>query len=113
LSAILKLVILCGKMSAFIFLFLLVRWTIPRFRFDQLMNLAWKVMIPLSILNVLGIIFVLQYEWSRWAMLLISVVLIVAAGIVSLRRKGTVSEPKRRVKKLPPGLPAGVTYAGR
>ncbi len=33
--------------------FILVRWTVPRFRYDQLMNIGWKVMLPLSILNVL------------------------------------------------------------
>ena len=46
-----RFAILFAKMCGFVVLFLLVRWTIPRFRFDQLMNLAWKVMIPLSILH--------------------------------------------------------------
>jgi NADH-quinone oxidoreductase subunit H len=41
-----------GKIFFFIFFFMWVRWTIPRFRYDQLMNLGWKVMIPLSILNI-------------------------------------------------------------
>ena len=35
-----------------IFFFMWVRWTLPRFRYDQLMNLGWKVMIPLSIINI-------------------------------------------------------------
>jgi NADH-quinone oxidoreductase subunit H len=41
-----------GKIFFFIFFFMWVRWTIPRFRYDQLMNLGWKVMIPLSIINI-------------------------------------------------------------
>ena len=45
-------VFLFGKIFFFIFFFMWVRWTIPRFRYDQLMNLGWKVMIPLSILNI-------------------------------------------------------------
>lgn len=45
-------VFLFGKIFFFIFFFMWVRWTIPRFRYDQLMNLGWKVMIPLSIINI-------------------------------------------------------------
>lgn len=45
-------VFLFGKIIFFIFFFMWIRWTIPRFRYDQLMNLGWKVLIPLSILNI-------------------------------------------------------------
>jgi NADH-quinone oxidoreductase subunit H len=44
---------LFAKIFFFIFLFIWIRWTIPRFRYDQLMNLGWKVLIPLSIVNIL------------------------------------------------------------
>ncbi|MEO5675246.1 MAG: NADH-quinone oxidoreductase subunit NuoH [Chitinophagales bacterium] len=42
------------KTAFFIFFFMWVRWTIPRFRYDQLMNLGWKGLIPLGILNLIA-----------------------------------------------------------
>ncbi len=52
-QTILGVLIFFAKTSFFIFLFMWVRWTIPRFRYDQLMNLGWKVLIPVAIINVL------------------------------------------------------------
>ena len=43
---------LFAKIIFFIFFFMWIRWTIPRFRYDQLMNLGWKGLIPLSIANI-------------------------------------------------------------
>ncbi|MDI1319493.1 MAG: NADH-quinone oxidoreductase subunit H [bacterium] len=49
----LSIVIFLGKVLAFIFLFMLVRWTVPRFRYDQVMKLGWQKLLPLAIGNLL------------------------------------------------------------
>jgi NADH-quinone oxidoreductase subunit H len=41
-----------AKVVCMIFLFIWVRWTLPRFRYDQVMNLGWKILLPISIANL-------------------------------------------------------------
>lgn len=57
---------LMAKVICFIFLFMWVRWTIPRFRYDQLMNLGWRILIPIALFNMLvtgAIILLKQNNW--------------------------------------------------
>jgi NADH-quinone oxidoreductase subunit H len=47
-----EVLVMFAKIGFFIFTFMWVRWTLPRFRYDQLMHLGWKSMIPLAIVNL-------------------------------------------------------------
>lgn len=52
LATVLGILVYLLKIFFFIFVFMWVRWTLPRFKYDQLMNMAWKWMMPLSIVNL-------------------------------------------------------------
>ncbi len=89
-----KLLVLVSKAFFFICVIIMLRWTIPRFRFDQLMELAWRVMIPLSLANLLMVMFCAHFGVSRWWLLPGSLMLFAAWGMIS----ASLREAERRAK---------------
>ncbi len=60
-----------GKMAFFFFMFAMVKAVVPRYRYDQLMRLGWKVFLPMSIFWVVLVAFLAKFEvlggaWARW-----------------------------------------------
>ena len=60
---ILSIAIFLGKVLFSIFVFMWVRWTLPRFRYDQVMKLGWQKLLPLAIANL--IIYALIIAWVQ------------------------------------------------
>ena len=76
------------KVGLYLYLFMWLRFTFPRYRFDQLMRLGWQFLIPLSIVNVMGIGLALvlhrQLGWSHWtAFPLTTILTLVVAGLLA------------------------------
>jgi NADH-quinone oxidoreductase subunit H len=65
--AILGVVAMFTKTFIFVFVFMWIRWTLPRFRFDQLMHLGWKSLIPISLINLLitGLVIAFNEGWFK------------------------------------------------
>ncbi|HXD77636.1 MAG TPA: NADH-quinone oxidoreductase subunit NuoH [Puia sp.] len=64
--AIIQAVVFFAKIALFILFFMWVRWTVPRFRYDQLMRLGWKGLIPLAIFNMLITGFIVLWHANHW-----------------------------------------------
>ena len=60
LSALAKMIVILFKVALVILFMMWVRWTLPRFRYDQLMDLAWKSLIPLALVNVVATAVIVQ-----------------------------------------------------
>jgi NADH-quinone oxidoreductase subunit H len=52
------------KVAFFLFVYVWVRWTLPRFRYDQLMNLGWKVLLPVALLHLMWVAFIVLVGWA-------------------------------------------------
>lgn len=61
IANVLGIIVLFAKICFFIFFYMWIRWTIPRFRYDQLMRLGWSMLIPIAIANIVvtGIVILL------------------------------------------------------
>lgn len=79
MMVVLQFGIVLTKMFLLIFLAMLIRWTLPRFRFDQLMRLAWEGMIPTSLLLVLIVSIYMYLGWNAylWTGSIIALVIMV------------------------------------
>lgn len=82
-ATIVKVAVLLLKVFGFIILIQMLRWTIPRFRFDQLMGLAWKGLIPLATVNVVLVMIVKQFELNTLWLFPLSVAVFVVAGLMA------------------------------
>lgn len=63
--AVLGTLVFFAKTFFFIFVFMWIRWTLPRFRYDQLMHIGWKKMIPIALINLLitGVVIAYTEGW--------------------------------------------------
>ena len=62
-----------AKIALILFLMIWVRWTLPRFRFDQLMQLAWRGLIPITLLTLLATGVLVFFKLPNWTILLANV----------------------------------------
>jgi NADH-quinone oxidoreductase subunit H len=90
-----KVGVLAVKVALMIILIILIRWTLPRFRFDQLMTLAWQGLVPLAFVNVVLVMLVKHFEWSIWLLTGASIALFVGAVFLN----GALLQ--RRMRALP------------
>ena len=76
------------KVAAYIYVFMWLRFTLPRYRFDQLMHLGWYILIPLAIVNVfaVGVAMLLEsHGWNRWLALIPTVIVTLASALLLVR----------------------------
>ena len=64
-GVIVSAVVFFAKTAFFVWVFIWVRWTLPRFRYDQLMRLGWKTLLPVALLNLLWVAFLVVQGWIR------------------------------------------------
>jgi len=92
-AALIKFAIYWAKVIAFLGFYMLIRWTLPRFRFDQLMRMAWKGMIPLGMGLVVaaGVLVVFDWQRSVVASLIANAIVLAFALVMAARGRQPVT----------------------
>jgi NADH-quinone oxidoreductase subunit H len=99
-----KLAVIVVKVTLVILFIMMIRWTLPRFRFDQLMGLAWKVLIPLALINLVLVMAVLELKrvtgagGLEWLLLPASLAVMVGAALLTTRTGTPSLEDRQRAE---------------
>ena len=104
-AAVLRVHVMFGKIAAFIVLFMWVRWTLPRFRFDQLMRLAWLGLVPMGMVLTAWVALLVYWQMpvSIWATVG-NVALIVLVLLIISVRQPVVTGRQRSMPSIPSSM---------
>jgi NADH-quinone oxidoreductase subunit H len=108
---VLSLVVYALKVAVFLFIFIWVRATLPRIRYDRLMRLGWQVLLPLSVLNLVVTACAVALNWGWWVSGVVGLAVIIIAFVI-VRQKGLAAGV--RYEESPKGqvvLPTSVRLA--
>ena len=92
---VLSIVIYLVKVAVFLFLFIWIRATLPRIRYDRLMRFGWQLLLPLAVLNAVIAAVVVALDWPWWVSGLIGLAIIIA---VLFYERGKINEGQKEVE---------------
>lgn len=96
------------KVAFFLFVFIWLRATLPRIRYDQLMRFGWQTLLPLAALNALATAVVVALDLPWWVSGLFGVAIIAIGGVVYYARMRRSAPPPTRISNVSATLPASV-----
>lgn len=94
---VLSIVFFLIKVSIFLFLFIWLRATLPRIRYDRLMRMGWEVLLPLAVLNVVITAFCVALNWPWWVSGIAGLVVILV--VFAILRRRSVTEGTRFIEQ--------------
>lgn len=106
-----SIIIFLIKVAFFLFLFIWIRATLPRIRYDRLMRLGWQLLLPLAVLNVVITATVVALNWPWWVSGIIGLAIVIGI-LLFLNRRTENAQGETRAQSTEPGmLPSSVRLA--
>ncbi len=91
LAMLCRIFVMAGKIGLFIALYMAVRWTLPRFRYDQLMRLAWKSFVPMAMAILAVQVLIVYFAWPQWISAPANILILFIVGVVGLLRSAPIT----------------------